>query len=117
MTWRCFHCNMEFVTTKAARLHFGSSERQSPACTIDVAEYRAMELRMHRYNEEDADIHRQMHAQSSAHQQALRREEERGYSKGIADVAGVVRAAFARLEATGDIAQFKLDTKDVVVYE
>ena len=115
--WRCFHCDEVFCSEADARLHFGNSERQSPACTIDVAEYRAMEQRMVAYNDEDADIHRQMHAQSSAHQTAKRRAEEAGYSKGVTDVGNIVRAAVARLEATGDIAQFKVDTKDAVPYD
>lgn len=91
--WRCFHCDECFYTVEAAKEHFGSTERQQPACTIDIAEYRRMEQRMLAYNEEDADIHREMHARLSDHQLALKREEERGYAKGIADTVGAVRAA------------------------
>lgn len=83
--WRCFHCDECFTTPDAAMEHFGRTERQSPACQIDIAEYRAMEQRMLAYTQEDADIHREMNARLSDHQLALVREEERGYSRGLAD--------------------------------
>jgi hypothetical protein len=81
--YTCFHCKEEFITDEDAALHFGTSLAQVPACTIDAAEYRAMEERMRRYNEEDADIHREMHRMAGAHVTALKREEERGYAKGL----------------------------------
>lgn len=83
--WRCFHCDECFTTADSAMEHFGRTERQSPACQIDITEYRAMEQRMLAYTQEDADIHREMHARLSDHQLALVREEERGYSRGLAD--------------------------------
>lgn len=83
--WRCFHCDEVFTTTESAIEHFGRTERQNPACQIDIAEYRAMEQRMLAYTQEDADIHREMHARLSDHQLALVREEERGYARGLED--------------------------------
>ena len=83
--WRCFHCGESFTDKAAAALHFGTSLRERPACEIDVAEYRAMEARMHRYNEEDSDLHRAMYGMQSDHATALIREEEKGYARGLAD--------------------------------
>lgn len=82
--WRCFHCDETFTDEAAARLHFGTSLMHSPACTIDVAEYRAMEARMKLYNEEDSDLHREIAGMQSTHRTALRREEEKGYARGLA---------------------------------
>ncbi|MGK8199530.1 hypothetical protein [Burkholderia cepacia] len=91
--WRCFHCDEAFTDSESAALHFGTSERQSPACTIDVAEYRAMEQRMHAYNEEDTELHRAVYRQQAQHQTELQREEEKGYARGLAD--GMKEAASA----------------------
>jgi len=89
--WRCFHCDETFTDDAAARLHFGTSLMHSPACTIDVAEYRAMEARMQRYNEEDSDLHREIAAMQSTHQTALRREEEKGYARGLEAATAALR--------------------------
>jgi hypothetical protein len=86
--WRCFHCDEVFRDEAAAREHFGSYGPRilsEPACQIDAAEYRAMEKRMTDYNAEDADIHRQMARMEHEHKTALRREEEKGYARGLAD--------------------------------
>lgn len=83
--WRCFHCDEIFTTSEAATEHFGRSEYQKPGCQIDIAEYRAMEQRMKRYNEEDSDMHRQIYGMQSDHSQALLREEEKGYARGLVD--------------------------------
>ncbi|MFM0608743.1 hypothetical protein PQR05_29855 [Paraburkholderia sediminicola] len=83
--WRCFHCSEAFTDTESAALHFGKSERQNPICTVDAAEYRAMEQRMIRYNEEDSDMHRQIYGMQAKHATELRREEEKGYARGLAD--------------------------------
>ncbi|KWH57856.1 hypothetical protein [Burkholderia cepacia] len=83
--WRCFHCDEVFTDAESATLHFGRSERQSPACSIDIAEYRSMEQRMHAYNEEDSELHRTMYRMQAQHQTDLRREEEKGYARGLAD--------------------------------
>ncbi|KWC82737.1 hypothetical protein WL58_17860 [Burkholderia cepacia] len=74
-----------FTDAESATLHFGRSERQSPACSIDIAEYRSMEQRMHAYNEEDSELHRTMYRMQAQHQTDLRREEEKGYARGLAD--------------------------------
>lgn len=83
--WKCFHCGEVFTTKLEALKHFGSSERQDPACTIDVLQYRAMEALVERYVDEDTDLHRSMYKMRSDHETALRREEEAGYARGLAD--------------------------------
>jgi len=83
--WRCFHCSEAFTDAESAALHFGTHERQEPACIIDIAKYREMEALQLRYLDEDADVHRTMRRMETDHQQALRRAEESGYAKGLAD--------------------------------
>lgn len=83
--WRCFHCEESFTDKDAARLHFGTSEHHQPACQIDVAEYRAMEARMRAYNEEDTELHRDIHRLESKHAVERRSEEEKGYARGLRD--------------------------------
>jgi len=85
--YRCFHCLEEFADSESAALHFGKTELQNPACLINIAEYRAMEQRMLAYNQEDAEIHREMANLQSSHTQALKREEEIGYARGLRDGA------------------------------
>ena len=83
--WGCFHCDEAFSDEDAAREHFGKSEHQQPACQIDIAEYRKMEEVNRRHCEEDTDLHRQILSMSCDHQQALQREEEKGYARGLRD--------------------------------
>ena len=83
--WTCFHCGEVCADAEAARLHFGASEHQKPGCQIDLAEYRRMDEVNRRHCEEDTELHRALHRMESAHQQALRREEEAGYAKGLRD--------------------------------
>jgi len=83
--WRCFHCDEVFADAESAALHFGRSEMQSPACSIDIAEYRAMEQRMRSYSEEDTALHREIHGLLAKHQTELMRAEEKGYARGLAD--------------------------------
>ena len=96
--WRCFHCDAVFADAESAVLHFGTSEIQPPACQIDIAEYRAMELRVRRCNEEDTDLHREIHGLQAKHQVDLRREEEKGYARGLSD--GMKEAAQQQAEPT-----------------
>lgn len=87
VAWRCFHCDETFTDTESAALHFGTHERHSPACTIDVAEYRRMEAMGERYAEEDAEVHRSMYRMQNEHSVELRRAEEAGYARGLNDSA------------------------------
>ena len=83
--WTCFHCGEVCANVEAARLHFGSSEHQQPGCQIDLAEYRSMEEVNRRHCEEDTELHRALHRMGGEHREALRREEESGYAKGLRD--------------------------------
>lgn len=90
--WTCFHCDERFTDRDAAALHFGTSERQDPICKVSQAEYRSMEARMVDYNDEDAEIHRQMHRQRIEHHHALQRAEEAGYARGLRDAPATTPA-------------------------
>lgn len=104
-SWRCFHCDEVFTTWGAARDHFGAVDGAEPGCRIDQvaveeggkpergrgllmalrkveAEYAEL---LRRQCAEDTDLHRQMAALRSDHAAALRREEEAGYARGLAD--------------------------------
>jgi Zn finger protein HypA/HybF involved in hydrogenase expression len=117
--WRCFHCDEVFTDEAAARAHFGSYGPRilsEPACQIDAAEYRAMERRMADYNAEDADIHRQMARMEHEHKTALRREEEKGYARGLADAVkypnDLIKAPLDPLKAT-TVAEYVQAVNDV----
>lgn len=84
--WRCFHCDEVFTDAEAARLHFGPTSQHKPACQLDVKYLRQLETELERYRAEDTDLHRQLAQQQTAHQFALRRAEEAGYSQGLRDV-------------------------------
>lgn len=92
--WRCFHCGEAFTKAqeKHARAHFGADESALPVCQMRLpGEYhllnilRKQEDELHAFYAEDTELWRALHAQAADHAQALRREEERGYAKGVAD--------------------------------
>ena len=85
MTWRCFHCDEVFTERECAQLHFGATLMSDPACQINAVQVRQMERTLARFREEDTDLHREIYRLKSDHQIALRREEEAGYAKGLAD--------------------------------
>jgi hypothetical protein len=92
--WRCFHCGAVFTKAQKrwAANHFGNALDETPVCLIRSAGEDAvlMALRnaqeeLFRYRNEDQDLMRAMMAQSADHAVALRRVEELGYSRGLAD--------------------------------
>lgn len=87
--WVCFHCGETFPGTMsgqyAARLHFGASIHDEPKCQISARRLRDMEGQLRRYREEDTDLHREIARLQSDHAIALRREEEKGYARGLRD--------------------------------
>lgn len=93
MTWRCFHCGDVFRNPKHAASHFGIDEFQEPGCVAVLRRgeshlldrIRDLEQQLERYGNEDSDIMRWAQAKESDHRQALIREEERGYNKGVRD--------------------------------
>lgn len=90
--WTCFHCGENFPGTlagqKAAQLHFGTWISDEPKCQISAHRVRTMEAALRRYREEDTDLHREIARLQSEHAIALRREEEKGYARGLRDAAG-----------------------------
>lgn len=87
--WTCFHCGETFPGTLAgqhdARRHFGASIHDEPKCQISARRLRDMEGQLRRYREEDTDLHREIARLQSDHAIALRREEEKGYARGLRD--------------------------------
>lgn len=83
--WTCFHCGETFYHATAARLHFGAGVHDEPKCQISAHKVRAMEAELNRYREEDTDLHREIARLKSDHATALRREEEKGYARGLED--------------------------------
>lgn len=92
--WRCFHCDATFTKAQFrwAREHFGGEDGDMPVCLIRTAGETALltalrhaEDELRNYYAEDSRIMRAMYAMQADHNCALRREEERGYAKGLAD--------------------------------
>lgn len=95
--WLCFHCGDYFPPTDEgladARDHFGVFMHSMPGCAIKLyandrrllRRIRALEAQLVRYQDEDTDLHRQVWAMESNHIDAMQREEEKGYARGLAD--------------------------------
>jgi hypothetical protein len=91
-TWRCFHCDEVLRTPVDARNHFGNTHGSEAACLIKAPGEFAMlqalrnaEDELARYRSEDSDVLRAMWSAQSDHAAALRREEEKGYARGLED--------------------------------
>lgn len=92
--WRCFHCGETFTLAQKrwAAEHFGLRQKQDPVCLIRTAgedmllhALRKAENELAGFREEDGAIIRAMYSMRADYAQALIREEERGYAKGVAD--------------------------------
>jgi hypothetical protein len=83
--WRCFHCDEVFTDAAEARAHFGDTLYRDSACQIPVERFREIEQEITRYRLEDTDLHREMQRLTAEHAVALRREEEKGYARGLKD--------------------------------
>ena len=108
--WRCFHCNEGFTVDqeKHARDHFGRDCTAEPVCLIRTAGETALlsalreaEDSLQEYRAEDQKILRSMWSMQSDHGQALIREEEKGYNKGVRDTQDQIAAleAVAAIQA------------------
>lgn len=90
--WRCFHCDMVFTNRDHAAEHFGVGEHDTPACKLSHTEghlityIRKLQGELQEYRAEDNDLLRAMLSLESEHQQALIREEEKGFARGVADM-------------------------------
>lgn len=92
--WRCFHCGETFTLAQRrwAADHFGRAQDAEPVCLIRTAGESALlsalreaEDQLVGYRADDSLTQRAMSAMQADHAQALVREEERGYAKGVAD--------------------------------
>src|SRR5690606_36152060 len=105
--WRCFHCGETFTKAQEllARQHFGRDEGELPVCQMRVPGEHHLLIALRKaqdelagYRAEDSDMIRAFYAMQADHAQALRREEERGYEKGLADGRAALQAAEARAQ-------------------
>jgi len=96
--WQCFHCGEVFESVASASNHFGIDQFKEPGCLIKVkyGEERGLEIELRKVEQErdelqfkisnestEADL--KMQSMQGQHQIALRREEEKGYARGLDD--------------------------------
>lgn len=90
--WRCFHCDELFRSRREAAVHFGADQDSEPLCALKASDghlgvyIRDLEQQLDQYRAEDSHVLRAMHTQSADHSQALIREEEKGYERGVRDM-------------------------------
>lgn len=90
--WKCFHCGDVFTNPKHAAEHFGQGESDIVACKLKHSEghlvtlIRKLESELSSYRRDDSHILRAWMAKEAEHAQALIREEEKGFSRGVADM-------------------------------
>lgn len=91
-TWRCFFCDIVLRSEASAREHFGATQLSEPSCQLKGHEHglvgiiRKQEVELARYRAEDSDLIRVLESLKSEHAEALRREEEKGYARGVEDM-------------------------------
>jgi len=128
--WVCFHCGEHFPATHQgvhdARRHFGTTPDHKPGCQIKLFDndrrllrtIRILEAQVARYQherlDEDSEKDREIHGMRADHAQALIREEERGYARGLADYSQLSAAADALATR---VLEFIADPKTVVDLE
>lgn len=89
--WRCFHCDEVFTRAVDAAEHFGADQGSEAACKLAahhghlVNYIRDLETELHRHRAEDSDVMRSIMTLECDHRQALIREEEKGYARGLRD--------------------------------
>lgn len=89
--WRCFHCDEVFTNVRAAGIHFGADCASTCACVLPheqhlVEHIRDLEKQLDEYRTESNSIMRSIMTLEADHQQALVREEEKGYERGMLDM-------------------------------
>lgn len=109
--WRCFHCDATFTREQErwARQHFGDDQDALPVCQMRIpGEHhlltllRKQERELNAYRSEDTDLYRSLYAMQADRAQALRREEERGYEKGLRDARAEYEAGRSALSQEGE---------------
>jgi hypothetical protein len=90
--WRCFHCSEVFTDAKAAANHFGvdhlGDETLCQMAQVDGGIARViadLSEELQRYRSEDNESFREFYRLGADHSQALIREEQKGYDRGLAD--------------------------------
>lgn len=95
--WTCFHCGMHFGGNfkgwQEALHHFGENVSGDALCQYKAIQVRAMEDLLRDYREEDTQLHRRIAQLQSDHAIALRREEEKGYARGLGDYNALTELA------------------------
>lgn len=95
--WCCFFCDEVFTVWESALEHFGGTFDAEPLCKIAAADgglankVRQLEEELVGYRHEDSETDRVMHRMKAEHRTNLRREEENGYAKGLADGRAIDR--------------------------
>ena len=92
-SWRCFHCGDVFTNPRHAAAHFGIDQLTVPGCVqvLRGGEEHLLKMileleeRLAGYRAEDSDIARWWATKQAEHAAALRREEEKGYERGLRD--------------------------------
>lgn len=92
-SWRCFYCDEVFADEQSARDHFGSDDNTKEGCACQitrdekglVALLRQMWNEVNVYRTENDAQTKLFYSLGSDHAVALRRTEEAGYEKGLAD--------------------------------
>ena len=90
--WRCFHCDEVFTDRACAAVHFGDDDGATPACRVAadlvglVEMIRKQESELDAFRREETASYREFYALGAAHHQAVRRAEEAGYAKALADI-------------------------------
>lgn len=116
-SWRCFHCGDVFYSSRTASSHFGLDQLQTPGCVAVLRHgevhlldrIRDLEMDLQRYRDEGSDLMRWAATKSADHAQALVREEERGYAKGVADTLAMPDAELAEARAIARASLLKED--------
>lgn len=107
-TWRCFCCDEVFRDFDEASKHFGEDESTGPACRLDelkgglLAMLREAQAELRRYREEETPMIREVYKLGAEHFELMRCTEERGYGKGLADHADIMRSLHAKLVKLDD---------------
>lgn len=89
--WRCFFCGETFSRPEDAAEHFGAPHGDDAACRIKAHEghivhaLRKAQKELARYRAEDSDLMRSILTLEGNNAVAVRRAEEEGYARGVAD--------------------------------
>ena len=98
MRWRCFHCDAVFSEhqEKWAREHFGRDEGDMPVCQMRlpgeshlITALRRAQDELASYRSEDTDLMRAIESMEADYREKMRREEEKGYARGLKDYMAV----------------------------